>query len=129
MLLVLVYSPHPPPSPFPFSGAHFRLRFSSATEDDVFLTSFLCKTCFITVAGRVFAPLHLRSSYRASLLIHSPISAEKRNIGRTVKPRLTATSVIRSPRYYGPFFHPPSKTAIQFLVKNCRYYDQFVLAH
>ena len=27
----------------------------------------------------------------------------------TMKPRLTATSVIRSPRYYGHFFGPPGK--------------------
>ena len=35
----------------------------------------------------------------------------------TVKPRLTATSVIRSPRYYGHFFGRLAKTALHFLVK------------
>ena len=35
----------------------------------------------------------------------------------TVEPRLTATAVIRSPRYYGHFFQP-GKTAIHFLIKN-----------
>ena len=35
----------------------------------------------------------------------------------TVKPRLTATSVIRSPRYYGHFFGHLAKTALHFLVK------------
>ena len=34
-----------------------------------------------------------------------------------LKPRLTATSVIRSPRYYGHFFGRLVKTAIHFLVK------------
>ena len=37
----------------------------------------------------------------------------------TVKPRLTATSVIRSPGYYDHFFFCRlTKTALQFLVKN-----------
>ena len=88
-------APTHPLSPFRFSGAHFRLRSSSATEDDVLLNSFLWKTCFITITRRLFAPFHLRSSQRPSLLIHSPISAEKRDIGRTVKPRLTVTSLLR----------------------------------
>ena len=35
----------------------------------------------------------------------------------TVKPRLTATSVIRSPHYYGHFFGTLAKTASYFLVK------------
>ena len=35
----------------------------------------------------------------------------------TVEPRLTATSVIRSPLYYGHFFWPHGKIAIHFLVK------------
>ena len=34
-----------------------------------------------------------------------------------MKPRLTATSVILSARYYGLFFWLPGKTAIHFLVK------------
>ena len=34
-----------------------------------------------------------------------------------VKPLLTATSVTRSPRYYGHFLGPPGKTAIHFPVK------------
>ena len=34
-----------------------------------------------------------------------------------VKPRLTATSVIWSPRYYGHFFGRLAKTALHFLVK------------
>ena len=34
-----------------------------------------------------------------------------------VKPLLTATSVTRSPRYYGHFLGSPGKTAIHFLVK------------
>ena len=37
----------------------------------------------------------------------------------TVEPRLTATSVIWSPRYYGLFFWL-SKTAIHFLIINPR---------
>ena len=32
----------------------------------------------------------------------------------TVKPRLTATSVLRSPRYYGHFFWPPGKNRHKF---------------
>ena len=39
------------------------------------------------------------------------------NHDNTLELRLTATSVIRSPRYYGHFFWP-GKTAIYFLVKN-----------
>ena len=35
----------------------------------------------------------------------------------TVKPRLTATSVIRSPRYYGHFFWPPGKNRHTFYFK------------
>ena len=35
----------------------------------------------------------------------------------SVKPRLTATSVVRSPRCYGHFFDRPAKTAIHFLLK------------
>ena len=35
----------------------------------------------------------------------------------TVEPRLTATSVIRSPRYHGHFFWPPGWTTIHFLWK------------
>ena len=34
----------------------------------------------------------------------------------TVEPRFLATSVIRSPRYYGHFFWPPGWTTIHFLV-------------
>ena len=34
----------------------------------------------------------------------------------TVKPRLTATSVIQSPLYYGHFFWPPDKTGIHFII-------------
>ena len=34
----------------------------------------------------------------------------------TVEPRFTATSVIRSARYYGYFFWPPGKTTIHFIV-------------
>ena len=35
----------------------------------------------------------------------------------TVEPRFTATSVIRWPLYYGPFFWPHGKIAIHFLVR------------
>ena len=35
-------------------------------------------------------------------------------LGATVKPRLTATSVMRSPRYYGHFFWPPVKNQHAF---------------
>ena len=35
----------------------------------------------------------------------------------TVKPRLTATSVIRSPRYYGHFLGPPVKNRHTFSLK------------
>ena len=34
-----------------------------------------------------------------------------------VKPRLTATSVIRSPRYYGHFLWPPGKNRYTFSCK------------
>ena len=40
----------------------------------------------------------------------------KRRKNNTVEPSLTATSVIRSPCYYGQFFRP-DKTAIHFLTK------------
>ena len=36
----------------------------------------------------------------------------------TLKPRLTATSIIRSPRYYGHFFWPPGKNRHTFSCKN-----------
>ena len=35
----------------------------------------------------------------------------------TVEPRLTATSVIRSPRHCGHLFSPPGRTTIHFLLK------------
>ena len=44
------------------------------------------------------------------------LASFKRNES-TVKPRLTATSVIRSPRYFGHFILAAWQTAIHFLVK------------
>ena len=84
---------------------------------------------FYNYYGKSFCTVAPKVKLESHSLIHNPISAEKRNTGRTVKPRLTDTSVIRSPRYYGHFIYPPSETVIQFLVKNSCYYDQFVLAH
>ena len=45
----------------------------------------------------------------------------------TVKPCLTATSVIRSPRYYGHSFWPPCKTATQSLQKRPRLYNHALI--
>ena len=53
---------------------------------------------------------------------------------RTVEPRLMATSVKRSPRYYGPFSGCLAKTTIHFIVKkpslvrSPHYYSQIFLA-
>ena len=59
---------------------------------------------------------------RMSLLckFHLPIQNIPRVVSITVAPRLTATSVIRSSRYYGHFFWPPGKNRRTFLAKNPR---------
>ena len=52
----------------------------------------------------------------------------------TVEPRLTATSIIRSPRYYGQFFFLARQNGHTFpykrkaLMRSPRYYGHFFLA-
>ena len=57
----------------------------------------------------------LSSKERGCLKTKVPETGNGKGKNRsTVKPRLTAASVIRSPRYYGYFFWPPGKNRYTF---------------